>query len=154
VAQLFSTRPKPAQAVNYEVPAEPAVSEKPKRRWYQFSITELMILAAVVGAMIRWPVLIFVALPLALHWILRMLSCTQRLKFWLPALIVYLVLIPFSFGPVLKANMWFADNVLKEPRLHSLAAYRPIMRVVKRTPLWGPVWKWTEWINGHVGWDP
>ena len=38
-ASSFGTSPKSAQAVTHEVqPAEPAVNDKPKRRWFQFSL--------------------------------------------------------------------------------------------------------------------
>ena len=122
------------------------------RRSLQFTIAETMILAAVVGAVLRWHAMIWIAIPLALYWGLRRLSVTQRLRWWLLALGLYVVLIPFTFGPVLWVDFWLDRTYFHEQRLHTLRAYGPVMYVVKYSPLYDPVWAWTRWINGRMHW--
>jgi hypothetical protein len=123
-----------------------------KRPAIQFTIAETMILAAVVGAVVRWPAMIWIAIPLAVHWTLRRLSVHQRFRYWLPALGIYFVLLPFKFAPVLQADFWLAQHVFKSSHLYSLSMYRPVMLTVKYTPLYYPVWKWTRWLNPRVKW--
>ena len=40
--------------MNYEEPAEPAVSDKPKRRWFQFSLKTLLLAVVVMAAALSW----------------------------------------------------------------------------------------------------
>ena len=108
---------------------------------------------ALAGAVIRWRPLVFLVIPLGLFWLLRRLRYRQSLKWWLPALAAYFVLLPFSFGPVFMGDMWVSQNVTKKARLYSLDAYKPVMIATKFTPLYDPVWRWFDWLNGPVHWD-
>jgi hypothetical protein len=123
-----------------------------KRRALQFTIAETMILAAVVGAVLRWHAMIWIAIPLALYWLLRRLSARQRLRWWLPALGLYLLLIPFTFGPVIWADFWLDEKYFHQQRLRSLGVYGPVMHVVKYTPLYDPVWAWAHWFKPRMKW--
>lgn len=124
------------------------------RRALQFTIAETMILAAAVGAVLRWPAMIWIAIPLAAFWSLRRMAVTQRLRWWLPALGLYLMLIPFTFAPLNKIeDRWVTSGYLG-PKYYTLAMYRPVMRVVKYTPLYQPVWKWTlSFQEGRLTWE-
>jgi len=55
-AHHFSTRPEYAQAVNHETQsAEPAkMSDKPKRRWFHFSIRDLLLVTMIVAVCVAW----------------------------------------------------------------------------------------------------
>ena len=131
------------------------------RRALQFTIAETMILAAAVGAVLRWPAMIWIALPLAVFWGLRRLAFNQRLRWWLPALGLYAVLIPFTFAPLHKIEERWVRSGYLGPKYCTLAMYRPVMRVVKYTPLYRPVYQWSlsfqqggRWTWIAAGWPP
>jgi hypothetical protein len=122
-----------------------------RRRSLQFTIAETMILAAIVGCVIRWPTMLWIANPLAVYWLLRLLSIRPMARWWLPALGLYLILIPFTFAPLFsledRAGGWLADN-----KYYTLGLYRPVFRVVKYSPLYHPVWQWNRWIHPDLRW--
>jgi hypothetical protein len=72
-AQIFITRPKSAQEVNYEIQVqpEPAMNEKPKHRWYQFSLKTLVLAPAFVG----------IVLGTFLPWRVHRQFCLNRAEF-------------------------------------------------------------------------
>jgi hypothetical protein len=121
---------------------------------FHLRVAEAMGLVGLAAAAFKWPPLLFPVIPLILYLILRKLGI--RLRWWAWAIIILLSLAayPLGGGPILKGNMWLAENRYTTPgRLPTLELYRPLFRAVKGTPFDQPLRNYTEWWLGPFTWQ-
>ena len=126
-----------------------------RRPNYQFSILGLMLVTGFVAACLRFPAMLFFALPLLLYVAMRMKGVKPKWRIWAAFWVAYVVAYPFTAGPVFAIDDHLGMYYFKDNRQRVAGIYRPIFAILKHTPIKKPLWNWVGYcMGGTFGWDP
>jgi hypothetical protein len=130
-------------------------SHQTSRRGVRFHVAEVMGLVLLIALVLRWPPLLFPGIPIALYLCLKTFRVTLGGWAWAVITTVALLAYPLTGGPILKANIWLAENgYLPRGRVPTWSLYRPLFRLAYGTPFEGVLNKYTELWLGRFGWNP
>ena len=120
----------------------------------RFRVAGAMALVFLAALVLKWPPLLFPAMPLALYIALKRFGITRKWWEWILITLIALMAYPLTGGPVVRANLWLAQKgVVGRRFLPTLNLYRPLFRASDGTRFDASLRNYTdEWVGSYV-WD-